>query len=433
MTVFAKDDTTSTLGIMRRSLFLSSFPIGVLTFAIPIYGPQVLGLSAVRVGELISVYALMTLIMRPVSGWAMDRYGRRRFFLAGLVMQVASCLFFAIGNSFDWLFWGRVVQGIAAGMLWLSAYAITADLAARGGRGGNMFGSVEEMLARGGLYGVIAAIPFFVRFSFDPFNFAFQIDSAGWTAAFIGYGVLSAIALWRAYRYLPETYVRATVPSNGNGSAVSSQLLILALIVFLTSTAFRGLEPILLIYVQDHFTKELALIALAYVPSAVVFGFLQSRLGKVSDRVGRKLPIAIGLLTSGTSSLILPSLSGLVPLIGLWAMVPLVGLWVSEAAAFSAATPAEQALVADLSGGEKRGQAFGLYTFASSMGQVVGPVIGSQLYENVSVSAPFYLNTTVLWVGAALMALLIRDPHRRVAPVAPHEPQTPHWPASGGP
>jgi MFS family permease len=285
------------------------------------------------------------------------------------------------------------------------------------------------------LYGVLMAVPFLVRLWFNPFSFTLQIDAIGWTAAFLGYTLLSVIAFYSAYRHLPETYVRGAVQVGGNGSAISQQLIVLAVIVFLTSTALRGLEPILLIYVNDHFTTNLLIIALAYLPSALIFGFLQSRLGKVADRVGRKLPIAIGLITSGASSAIVPSLSGLVPFINNWALVPLVGLWASEAAAFSAATPAEQALVADMSGGDKRGTAFGLYTFALSMGQVVGPLLGTQLYERVDPSAPFYVNTIVLWIGALLVALLIRDPHQRqpaTARVTAHEPPTPHWPVSGG-
>lgn len=428
-------DTVRSLNVMRRALFLSSFPIGVLTFAIPVFGQQVLRLSPVQVGELFSVYALMTLVMRPVSGWAMDLYGRRRFFLAGLAVQVFASLFFAVGSSFEWLFVGRVLQGIAAGMIWLSAYAMTADLAARSGRG-NMFGAVEEMLARGGFYGVLVVIPFLIRLSLNPFSFELRIDSVGWTAAFVGYTLLSIAALWIAYRDLPETYVPRQAQAGNSAGAIPRQLIILGVIVFMTSTALRGLEPILLIYIQDHFTTNILIIALAYIPSAVIFGYFQSRLGKVADRVGRKLPIAIGLLTSGLSSALVPSLSGLVSIIGLWAMIPLVILWSSEAAAFSAATPAEQALVADLSGGDKRGTAFGLYTFALSMGQVVGPFIGTQLYEKIDRSAPFYVNTIVLWLGALIMALLIQDPHSRrqmaTANVPPHEPPPPQWPAGGG-
>ena len=428
------DTATHPLNVMRRALFFSSFPIGVLTFAIPIFGRQVLKLDAVQITWLFAIYALMTLIVRPVAGWAMDRYGRRRFFVAGLTLQIASNLFLAVGDSFDWLFWGRVLQGIAAGMIWLSAYAITADLAARGGRG-NMFGAVEEMLSRGGLYGVAAAIPFVVRPSISPPSLEIKLDQYAWSGMFVGYTVLNVIALWMAYRQLPETYTPIAA-SKSNGSVISSQLIILAGIVLVTSTALRGLEPILPIYIQDHFTKNVLLLAVAYLPAALIFGFLQSRLGKIADRIGRKLPIAAGLLISGLSSLLLPSLSGLVAIIGLWALLPVVALWMSEAAGFSAATPAEQALVADISGG-RRGTAFGVYTFALSMGQVLGPLVGGQLYDRVAPSAPFYVNTIVLWAGALTLMLVIRDPYRRqpgvTTHIPPHEPPPPQWPVSGGP
>ena len=73
--------------------------------------------------------------------------------------------------------------------------------------------------------------------------------------------------------------------------AVPQQLWLLASIVVCTSTAKSGLEPIIIQYVQKTVTDNAALVALAYLPSAVVFAFLQSRLGKVSDRVGRRKPV----------------------------------------------------------------------------------------------------------------------------------------------
>ncbi len=81
------DDPMSALQAMRRALSLSSFPIGVLTLGIPFYGSGPLNLDPVQIGVLVSIYALMMLLMRPFVGPAMDRYGRRRFFLAGLTCK----------------------------------------------------------------------------------------------------------------------------------------------------------------------------------------------------------------------------------------------------------------------------------------------------------------------------------------------------------
>jgi MFS family permease len=413
------------LKVMRRALFLSSFPIGVLTLGIPIYGPDRLHLNAVEVGALISIYALMMLVMRPIVGAAMDRFGRRRFFIAGMVLQLMSNIFFAAGSSFAWLFFGRAMQGIAAGLLWLSAYAITADLAAEG-KHGNLFGSVEEMLARGGLYGAAIGAPILLITQFDPI---------AWAVVFGFYAALNGVGLYWAWKHLPETYHKAppqaihfAIPS------VSRQMLILISIVLCTSIANAALAPITIQFVLHDIKFPVIVVALAYIPSAIVFSFLQSRLGKLADRVGRKRPIALGLITSGTSSAIVPNLVFLLPFIGGWALLPLVVLWISEAVGFSAATPAEQALVADLSGEKSRGRSFGLYTSAQSLGQVIGPTLGGTLYESISHSAPFYFNTVVLWLGAAILILLIRDPYQRTPasqPVLPHEPPA-QWPSAGG-
>ncbi len=438
------DDSMVALSAMRRALSLSSFPIGVLTLGIPFYGAGPLKLDPVQIGVLVSIYALMMLIMRPIVGPAMDRLGRRRFFLAGLALQIFSNLFFAIGSSYDWLFWGRLTQGVAAGLLWLSAYAITADLAAKR-RAGNMFGSVEEMLARGGLYGAIIGAPVLLATNFAQW---------AWTLMFVIYAVLNAIGLWIAFKRVPETWQRPqqaaslSVPmiqrskvgqfSNSIRqfvTAVPQQLWLLAAIVVCTSTAKSGLEPVLIQFVQKTITPDAVLVALAYLPSAIVFAFLQSRLGKLSDRVGRRPPVAAGLFISGLSSAIVPNLTLLLSAIGQFVLLPLSGFWTAEAIGFSAATPAEQALVADLSDAKTRGRSFGVYTTALSIGQVVGPTLGGFLARDIALSAPFYFNTIVLWAGAAIMMGFVKEPRRHVAVATvepmPHEPPA-QWPSGGG-
>jgi MFS family permease len=216
---------------------------------------------------------------------------------------------------------------------------------------------------------------------------------------------------------------------------VPQQLWLLASIVVCTSTAKSGLEPVLIQFVQKTVTDNSALVALAYLPSAVVFAFLQSRLGKLSDRVGRRPPVAAGLAISGFSSAIVPSLTMLMTLIGQFVLLPLSVFWTAEAVGFSAATPAEQALVADLSDAKTRGRSFSVYTTALSIGQVVGPTLGGFLARDISLSAPFYFNTVVLWAGAAIMMWFIHEPHRHVAAATvetlPHEPPA-QWPSGGG-
>jgi DHA1 family multidrug resistance protein-like MFS transporter len=177
-------------------------------------------------------------------------------------------------------------------------------------------------------------------------------------------------------------------------------------IVLLTSAATQAISPIVLIYLQDRFDAGPFELAWAYLPMALVWAFLPSRMGAIGDRVGRKLPMALGLLVSGAVTLFLPHAPSL---------LLLAVLWVVEAVAFTAAVPAEEALVADSSGSEQRGMSFGFYAFASGLGAIVGPLVGGWLYDQVDHAAPFYFTAALVFVGALLIVLLVHEPEHSVA------------------
>jgi MFS family permease len=145
--------------------------------------------------------------------------------------------------------------------------------------------------------------------------------------------------------------------------------------------------------------------------------------------------VAAGLFISGLSSAVVPSLPLVLSSIGKFVLLPLSAFWTAEAVGFSAATPAEQALVADLSDEKTRGRSFGVYTTALSIGQVIGPTLVGFLARDLTASAPFYFNTIVLWAGAAIMMWFIKEPRRHVAVATvepmPHEPPA-QWPSGGG-
>jgi MFS family permease len=83
-----------------------------------------------------------------------------------------------------------------------------------------------------------------------------------------------------------------------------------------------------------------------------------------------------------------------------------------EALCYAAAVPAEQALVADMTGGKQRGFGFGLYTLAQSMGQVFGPLVMGLLYD-WDRSGPFIANAVILIIGSFLVLTFLRDPRAK--------------------
>ncbi len=91
---------------------------------------------------------------------------------------------------------------------------------------------------------------------------------------------------------------------------------------------------------------------------------------------------------------------------------PLAVLWVLEAAAFAAATPAEEALVIDLADNARQGSALGYYTAAAALGGVIGPLLGGWIYGRYGAGGAFFTTALLLVLGAILIVLLVREPSR---------------------
>ena len=390
------------LGQMRWIVMLASLSITVATAALPIYTAQ-FKISGTGLGGLLSVSAFMAALSRPLIGRAIDHYGRKRFLVFGVVLMLFANVLFAFARSTWVLFLASTAHGFALGTMLLAAYTITSDMAIGAGRGSS-FGLTEESQYRGGLYGIILMVPILLMTGYDVRG-ELSITPDVWALAFALYAVGALVATWLSLTRIKDTrgdlvLAHDDIPNPKFGWRLYSLLVI----VFLTSASAYGIQPLLLKFISDHITSNPAWIALAYGPAAIVLGSLPSRMGHLSDRYGRKLPMMIGLGASAIFSILIPFMTSILPLV-LFATV--------EAICYSAAVPAEQALVADLTGGKKRGTGFGLYTLAQSMGKVVGYLGMGAIYD-VFREGPFVINAIILVVGIFLVWLAVRDDRRHV-------------------
>ncbi len=346
----------------------------------------------------------MTAIVRPIIGRAVDLYGRKPFLLLGIAVLGVSMILFALSRDVLMLLIASTMQGFGLGTMLLAAYAMTADLTMVGGRAGS-FGSTEQAQYRGGLYGALFAIPVLLLTGFNPEG-QLRVTPTAWSILFLLYAGMGCVAFVVGLKGMRETYsvvVRHEAQSESHPPRkIQSQLYVLMAIVALTSASSSGIAPFILKYIQDHITQDVSMIALAYLPASIVWGFMPSKMGIIADRFGRKLPMAVGLIVSGIFSAFIPYLTLIFPLMVFATM---------EAVCYSAAVPAEQALVADMTGGEQRGMGFGLYTLGMSAGRVIGPLIMGWLYDQFR-SGPFFANAVILLIGTLLVLVLLRDPSK---------------------
>ena len=387
--------------MLWRAVFWVSFPFGILSFVLPIYGRE-LGASALQVGGFFSAISLVPLVVRPFLGRALDRWGRRPFLLLGLSGYAAATILFCGADTVRLLTAARFVQGMGQAFLWISAYTIVADVAKEAGRGRN-FGSIDEAVNRGALIGTTAG--FTAIFMLQDLDLGWR---QLWFLLFAAYTVPALIALWAGWRGVEETLPERTdtALASTEGRSLSRQLMALMGIVFVTGASKAMVWPLLMIFLQDTLAADVGALAIAYVPAALISSFLPSRMGRMTDRLGRKGPMAVGLVVGALASALIPHVPGVTTLAVLWAV---------ESLGYTASIPAERAFVADIAGQDIRGTSYGLYTFAHFLGAAVGPLAGGWLYDQVGHATPFYLNTTVLILGAVLVTLVLHEP--RVARV----------------
>jgi MFS transporter, DHA1 family, multidrug resistance protein len=430
-------DPKRNLERLQSIVRFSALSTSIYFVAVPYYLGKTLGASALETGLNVAIGELATAAARPLIGRYIDRFGRRPFLRIGILIVALSMLMFALARPFTigdplnpilrtdiffaeiMIFLARLVHGLGMGTVLLSSYTITADLAKDAGRGAS-FGSTEQAQFRGGLYGALLALPILFVNGFNDVN-ELTITPQVWSTAYAIYAAGAFAAFFMTYRDLPETRELAFVDRSSDDSQsisdeerkralrIDPQLYVLMAIVFFTNFS-DGLKIFILRYIQDHITANLLWIGLAYIPSAIIWGTLPARMGIFADKYGRKPPMSIGLTVSGLFSLTIPALAFIFPnpVIAIIALTTFAAL---EAVCYSAAVPAEQALVADMMGGEKRGTGFGLFTLAQTSGKAMGPLIMGFLYD-IQASGPFIANAVILVMGALLVWFVLRDPAR---------------------
>jgi len=379
---------------LHRPLLLWSLPFAFLGFGLPIFSKE-LGASALEIGGLFSVFTAMTIVLRPVIGWAVDRYGRKYFFIIALLIYSLAMVAFSVAGSLSGLYLARILQGIGASFLFISVNTMVADLAGNRERG-RAFGRIDEITARGSLVGIFAG--FFIMSALP--------DGVAWQMVFTGYAIMVAVGALLAWRNVPETR-----PDGGEAAphriTLSRPVVILLLIVFVMSASEAMLGPIYLIFLQDKFTTNITRLAWAFLPAGLVAAFLSSRLGALSDRYSRIKMMALGLAGAGLISLALPE-APTIPSLAL--------LYTCSAVLWAIARPAVTAIFADLAGIEQRGRSYGLFTLIGNLGILCGPIIGGGLYDTVTHSIPFYLNGCVLILCATCARVFLRKLSLRTSP-----------------
>ncbi|HUQ41268.1 MAG TPA: MFS transporter [Candidatus Limnocylindrales bacterium] len=118
--------------LLLASSFLATVPLGYLIVVLPLYLARA-GIEPAVIGGFYTASGAMTAVLVAFSGVLADRWGRRRFLIAGTLLPIASYLIFALTTDVPWLVFASFLGGVglangAAGALTISSFdALLAD------------------------------------------------------------------------------------------------------------------------------------------------------------------------------------------------------------------------------------------------------------------------------------------------------------------
>ena len=385
------------------AVFLGSMPFIFLNFGLPIRADE-LGFGAVAIGGMYAVFTGTMLIVRPLVGHALDRFGRRWFFTSAFIFYCASMTAFARGSGLDDFYFARFLQGIGASLMWVSARTIIADIYAAAERGQAM-GKLTTTSTRGAMLGGFYG---FTLLGFLPMQEA-------WMWAFSGYALAALVALFWSINKVKESATHLDPVLGISQLAASEARLLntltklpqsrdlrrLLLVIFLSAFASALIEPLYLLYLRNKFDLDPITLAFLFLPAGLVYATVPQHAGHWSDRFGRGRLIALGVSFAGLTSIALP----------LWDSVLLVAMfYVLFAVGWSIAGPAEEALIADLSPAHLRGTIIGAKEATAGIGAATGPLLGGAIYDYWSHELAFIINGTLLFCAALLVLRWFRTP-----------------------
>lgn len=380
--------------------FAGSLGFIVLLTLLPTYIEE-LGATGVVAGLFVTALGVgRTLAIVPV-GWAGDRFDKRLVLLGSLALSTVAYALFAVVDTSLGFIVARTLQGLGLVGTGMVSLALVGDLAAADDRA-RQIGKYNAWRMAAGIVGSLGAGVLYDYFGFSPIF-----------AAVVGLFSLTIVGVWwfvpadesRVYGFpffdLALNDRILTITSFRAQYAVSVTLVRNWVPIFAGLSVARG-------------GLAMSGVAVGAVVAAEKFTNMlcQPITGRISDRYGRGLFVAVGGATYGLVALLVPLAPAIGGAVDITATVPafgavpaaffvLLGLNGLLGIADAIREPASMALFADEGKGSGIASSFGIRGLVWRPGALIAPVIAGYLMDTVGIAWVF-----VLGGGAALTGVL---------------------------
>ncbi|WP_019243413.1 MULTISPECIES: multidrug efflux MFS transporter NorA [Bacillus] len=370
------------LSILLMNLFIAFLGIGLIIPVLPTLMNE-LNISGATVGFLTAAFALTQLIVSPFAGKAADKFGRKIMIVLGLFVFGFSEFLFGFGKTVEVLFISRILGGVSGAFIMPAVTAFIAD--------------ITDMTTRPKALGYMSAA-ISTGFIIGPGIGGFLAD-IGIRVPFYTAGVLGVVAAILSIVLLSEPD-RQEMPMNKAAAGKQSILkkimmpmfLIAFIVIFVSSFGLAAFESFFSLFVDHKFSFTPGDIAIAITGGAILGAIFQVALfDKLTKMMGEISLIRWSLVLSGILVFVLTLVNSY------WAIMAVV---FTVFIGFDLIRPAVTTYLSRIAGNDQ-GFVGGMNSFFTSLANVLGPIIGGQLFD-IDINYPFYFGAIVVVAGFAI-------------------------------
>jgi len=358
-------------------LILSNFLMYITYYAIlaalPIYLVTDLHASKMQVGIVVGAYTIASVLVRPFSGFALDKFGRRTIFLSALIIYSLLFAGYLVALTITSIIFLRFAQGLTWGITTVSGSTIAIDNIPSSKRGEGI-----------GYFALSTTL----GMSVGPIIGLFICHEWGYIAMFVSGCFISVISLAFAYAiHLRKRFlVGKRIQLNWN-SLFEKNSIRPSINVFITMIAYGGLLSFIALYGREIGIQNSSLYFLIFS-----IGIAAARLtaGKEFDKKGprRIITVCLILLIIGFPLLALAKDAVL-----FYLSAVIIGF--GNGVIF----PTFQSMVNNLADSVHRGIANSTLYTAVDLGMGFGMIMAGLIAQHISISAIFWISSVVCVTG----------------------------------
>ena len=403
-----KKEKLNRISLILLSLFVVMLGYGILLPTLPYYTERLAlkdnldtDLINFHIGLLTSIYPLFQLIFVVVWGKLSDKYGRKPVIIIGLIGFVIMQLLTGLATSLTMLYIARIFGGVFTSSVIPVSNAYLSDITSEKRRtkimawsgvaisSGVIFGPV--------IGGLLSQTDIHAEYSLgllhlDRFSVPFLF------ASLLGLIVLLIISKWlkntaRINKFIAE--------KQSLRFSFSKYFIIILMISFVMQFVVTLFETVFSIYGKDELAFNSNQVGIGFMLCGSVMAILQPVFASYGEKVlSAKKQIVLGLLIAGISLIAFPFFKN---------EFLVYGLIVVFAAGGAMVTPNLLSAVSLISQ-ENTGRNISIQSSTNSIGQILGPIIGTWL-----VAAGFYYpfiiagSVILISIGLVLPSMKLKD------------------------